>query len=196
VFYILADLGWQELEEDAEPEIECLLQVKAYADGNIELQPPVQLPTAAGHPDSAPATKCTHTLNSRDGSVYECTIALHGSTAEGDRQAARRQQLWSQHEQAHAQHRRQAQVGRFLQTTSTRLFVQGDVVSAQGFEHDRLYIEFALRYPKKVWRLRGPQWLVHQRRQLEGAFEDDDTAHVRLRVLPACLLCVCAANWH
>ena len=91
----------------------------------------------------------------------------------------RKDALWQQHERAHNQRLRQLQRGSFHVPRAVRLAVHGDIVSACGFDQDRLYIEFALRFPKAVWRLRGPSWLVLKHKQLRGEFETDSMAHVR-----------------
>ena len=179
VFHILADLAWEQRTADAEPEAHVLLQVKAAADGSIQLSPPVVLPgQAAGLPDDRKSAG-THRFRARDGAQYEYTVRLLGALAEEDQQVARRNVLWKRHEHAHAQRARQVQRDRFVPARRVKLLIQGDIAAAEGFEQNRLYVEFALRFPKTVWRLKGPAWLLHQHEQLEGAFEDESTAHVR-----------------
>ena len=178
MFFILADLNWEYPANCTEDETKVLLEVKVSTDGTVELSPPISLggdlSTTTG---SRP--KGIFKFYDRHGGQYECTIALHGQGSAPEQQALRKDALWQQHERAHNQRLRQLQRGAFHQPRSTRFILHGDITSAAGFEHDRLYIEFSLRFPKAVWRLRGPSWLLHRHKELRGAFETEDTAHVR-----------------
>jgi hypothetical protein len=185
MFCILAELNWEYPAECTEEETKVLLQVKAFTDGTIELQPPINL-------GADPATskqsrrKGTYKFHDNHGGLYEYSVRLHGQAGATDQQTDRKECLWHFHEQAHIQHARRIQLGTLAPPRCTRLLIQGDIVSAEGFPHDRLYIEFALRFPKSVWKLKGPKWLQKQHKRLNGAFENDSIAHV---CPPCCLDC-------
>jgi hypothetical protein len=119
--------------------------------------------------------------------VYEYRIRIQTAQNAQDSVLERREVLWSEHERAHAAQAQRAMMGRFLHCPSTCLAIRGEILSAGGFERNRLYVEFCLRFKKSFWRLRGPTWLMIQNEQLGDAFYEELYAHVSRNCLHAAL---------
>ena len=60
-----------------------------------------------------------------------------------------------------------------------KLAICGEIVSAHGFPHDRIYVEFALRFDSRFWQLEGPDWLLAQHRSIGEPFQHEHIINVR-----------------
>eukprot|EP00892_Ulva_mutabilis_P008064 jgi/Ulvmu1/562/UM001_0570.1 len=176
VFFILADLGWEQEDPAADPEHRLLLCVQAFKDGTIQLQPPVQ--TAQGREGKAGHAGGWRKLHDRHGGLYEYKVSIHTAGGGDDSISQRKQQLWEAHEREHVAHAHRNIVGRFVRPRGTLVVMCGEILSAGGFDYGRLYVEFALRFQSALWTLRGPEWLLEQYAALEGQFDDDGVCHV------------------
>jgi hypothetical protein len=178
LFFVLADLGWdtQQLTSSA-PKV--LLKARATADGILVLDPPVDL-----HIASTSLTGCSkprrYMFHDPAGAVYEYSICLKTSENSAERQLARQQALWKEHEEAHIKRLAKKQMTKFVHLARATLFVWLEIVSGAGFAHDRVYVEFALCYPKAAWKLKGPSWLRDQQAASGGEGNEENTVHVRL----------------
>jgi hypothetical protein len=197
-FYILADLNWEQADPSAAPEHCVLLCVKSFKDGTVQLHPPVESMGNMARSVADTASKAgswPYKVHDRRGGVYEYKIYVQSSQASQDSVMERRDLLWSEQERAHAAQAQRAMLGRFLHFNGSCLCIRGDILSAGGFEKSSLYVEFSLRYPRELWTLKGPNWLVAKTAGTEDVFGDKDTAHVCLHVYiaRAIVKLVCAA---
>lgn len=174
VFFILADLNWEQEDPTVDPEHRLLLCVQAFKDGSIQLQPPVQTDHRPGQPGG------WRKLHDRHGGLYEYKIAIRTSGADDDSIAERKRQLWEAHEREHAAHGRRGTLVQFPLPRRPSLAVCGEILSAGGFDSACLYVEFALRFQRAIWTLTGPAWLLEQHEALQGHFDDDGICHVRV----------------
>lgn len=177
-FYILADLNWEQPDPSADPEHCILLCAKSFKDGTVQLHPPVETSDSMADPTSK-AGSWPYKVHDRRGGVYEYRIYAQTSQSSQDSVMKRRDMLWSEQERAHAAQAQRSMLGRFLHFNGSCMCIRGDILSAGGFERSSLYVEFALRYPKGLWTLKGPMWLVAKTAQADDVFADKDTAHVR-----------------
>jgi Ciliary basal body-associated, B9 protein len=177
VFYILADWGWDQDAASEDDEHQVLLRARAFADGTIELCPPVATATHDFNM-SAQQAACTYKLQDKHGGLYEYTISILNSSTCGSKLLERKDELWRAYEQMQLQQAK-ASMAKFWHPNDRQWHLVGEIVSAQGFSHDRLYIEFALRYDKRLWRLIGPEWLIQQHMRMSNAFGDELVEHVR-----------------
>lgn len=176
-FYILADLNWEQQDPSADPEHSILLCVKAFKDGTVQLHPPVEASGSVADPASK-AGSWPYKVHDRRGGVYEYRIYIQSAQTTQDSVMERRDMLWSEQERAHAAQAQRTMLGRFLHFNGSCLCIRGDILSAGGFERSSLYVEFSLRYPKALWTLKGPKWLIAKTEETEDVFGDKDTAHV------------------
>jgi hypothetical protein len=177
LFFILADLAWDSPEDPLSPGPKVLLKARLTADGNLELEPPVELSSTLTHLPTKPRR---HIFHDHTGAIYEYSIFLKTGESSAERQLARQQALWREHEQAHIERVAKKQMAKFKHLARATLFVWLEIVSGAGFAHDRVYVEFALCYPKSAWKLRGPSWVLEQQAATGCKDNDGDTVHVRL----------------
>jgi hypothetical protein len=181
-FYILADLNWEQADPSADPEHCILLCVKSFKNGTVQLHPPVEASGSVVDPASK-AGSWPYKIHDRRGGVYEYKIYIQSSQASQDSVMERRDMLWSEQERAHAAQAQRTMLGRFLHFNGSCLCIRGDILCAGGFERNSLYVEFSLRYPKALWALKGPKWLLEKKESTDDVFGDKDTAHVCLLIL-------------
>lgn len=67
-----------------------------------------------------------------------------------------------------------------------RLAIVGEIMCARGFQQDRLYIEFGLRFDQRLWQLTGPAWLLDQQAALGDSFQGKHISNVRPASPAAC----------
>lgn len=177
-FYILADLNWEQQDPAADPEHCILLCVKSFKDGTVQLHPPVEASGTMADPASK-AGSWPYKVHDRRGGVYEYRVYVQTSQTPRDSVMERRDLLWSEQERAHAAQAQRTMLGRFLHFNGSCVCIRGDILSAGGFERSSLYVEFSLRFPKELWTLKGPKWLVAKTEEADEVFADKDVAHVR-----------------
>jgi hypothetical protein len=181
VFYILADLSWDQDAASEQLDYQVLLRARAFTDGTIELTPPVNVATEAIQ-SASQRTACTYKLQDKRGGLYEYCITLQNASVYASKLTERKDELWQAYEQLQLQQAK-GSMAKLWQPHRQQWYMHGEIVSAQGFAQERLYIEFALRYDKRLWTLLGPDWLLQQHLRMANAFGDDETEHVCLRLL-------------
>ena len=154
----------------------------AAADGTLTFEPPVEL-----RPAPAPSTTgaaLTRKFHDNEGAIYEYSVRVSTSDTAREKQAARLEGLWREHERRHVEQLSQKRLGEWRAVRRPTVFFWLEVLSAGGFGHDRLYVEWSLRFRPETWRLRGPEWLLRQHVAAGGAFDGDGFANVRSLVVP------------
>lgn len=180
MFFILADLNWEDEDPTAEPEHRLLLCAQAFKDGTIHLQPPVHTRQRQEHRPGHHGG--WRKLHDRHGGLYEYKVSIRAAGGGDDTISDRKQQLWEEHEGEHVARAHRGMLGKFFRPRGSRLVLCGEILSAGAFEAPRLYVEYALRFPTALWTLMGPEWLLEQHAALEGHFDDEGVCHVRIEL--------------
>ena len=141
--------GDDELTRRREGE-EILMTIEAFPDGSVAISPDF-----CQESDGEP-----YRVERRDGSVWEYGVT-NASTRDETPLEKRQKDIAPTAAMRAMQlaRRRRAGPGAFVpppEDAAERLVFLGEIVSGRGFEHDRLYCEWALEYDKEIWFVESP----------------------------------------
>jgi Meckel syndrome type 1 protein len=141
--------GDDELTRRREGE-EILMTIEAFPDGSVAISPDF-----CQESDGEP-----YRVERRDGSVWEYGVT-NASTRDETPLEKRQKDIAPTAAMRAMQlaRRRRAGPGAFVPPpadAAERLVFLGEIVSGRGFEHDRLYCEWALEYDKELWFVESP----------------------------------------
>ena len=141
--------GGDELTRRREGE-EILMTIEAFPDGSVAISPDF-----CQESDGEP-----YRVERRDGSVWEYGVT-NASTRDETPLEKRQKDIAPTAAMRAMQlaRRRRAGPGAFVpppEDAAERLVFLGEIVSGRGFEHDRLYCEWALEYDKEIWFVESP----------------------------------------
>lgn len=141
--------GDDELTRRREGE-EILMTIEAFPDGSVAISPDF-----CQESDGEP-----YRVERRDGSVWEYGVT-NASTRDETPLEKRQKDIAPTAAMRAMQlaRRRRAGPGAFVpppEDAAERLVFLGEIVSGRGFEHDRLYCEWALEYDKELWFVESP----------------------------------------
>ena len=141
--------GDDELTRRREGE-EILMTIEAFPDGSVAISPDF-----CQESDGEP-----YRVERRDGSVWEYGVT-NASTRDETPLEKRQKDIAPTAAMRAMQlaRRRRGGPGAFVpppEDAAERLVFLGEIVSGRGFEHDRLYCEWALEYDKEIWFVESP----------------------------------------